>query len=65
MSRLIDYQEISVMTGVPVNTLYVWRARGKMPPVARDNDGRHGSQPLWEQSEIEEAIDAGELPRPD
>lgn len=45
----LTYEDISLRVGVPVSTLYVWRARGKLPEP--DVMFR---QPLWKQKTIDD-----------
>lgn len=46
---LMSYDDISTLTGIPLATLYVWKARGKLPEP--DVMFR---QPLWYRPTIEE-----------
>jgi len=48
---LLTYEDIARETGVPVERLYVWRHRGKLPKPTVDNH-----QPLWARDEVTEWI---------
>lgn len=41
--RLYTYRDLAEQTGIPVQTLYVWHNRGKLPP----EDYRVGQSPAW------------------
>jgi predicted DNA-binding transcriptional regulator AlpA len=52
-ARLIDYDEIQERTGIPYNTLRVWKVRGKMP----EPDYTVGQSPAWLPAHIEPWIE--------
>jgi predicted site-specific integrase-resolvase len=50
MKELLTYRDIAKLTGISVETLMVWRHRGKLPPPDLAPNQRTA---LWEPETIE------------